>query len=91
MTGQDFFALSSALEEIKGWIALYNIELEINKDVEIQPSDKEESFLKVEIDGYEIELKVKDSYVYINYSDTSSFELLSETEFWKQMYFVSNS
>ena len=73
MTGQDFYALSSAIEEIKGWIAPYNIELEINKDVEIQPSDKEES------------------YVYINYSDTSSFELLSETEFWKQMYFVSNS
>lgn len=74
MTGQDFLALSSAIEEIKVWIA--------------PSSDKEESFLKVQIDGYEIELKVKDSYVYINYSDTSSFELLSETEFWKQLYFA---
>lgn len=91
MTGQDFYALSSAIEEIKGWIAPYNIELEINEDVEIQPSSKEESYLKIEIDGYKLELMVKDSYVYINHSDTSCFELLSETEFWKQMYFVSNS
>ena len=91
MTGQDFLALSNAIEEIKSWIESYSIELEINEDVEIQFSDKGESFLKIEIDGYKLELMVKDSYVYINRSDTSCFELLSEEEFWKQMYFASNS
>ena len=91
MTGQDFLALSNAIEEIKSWIKSYSIELEINEDVEIQPSSKEESYLKIEIDGYKLELMVKDSYVYINHSDTSCFELLSEEEFWKQMYFASNS
>lgn len=91
MTGQDFLALSNAVEEIKSWIEPYSIELEVNEDVEMQSSSKEESYLKIEIDGYKLELMVKDSYVYINHSDTSSFELLSETEFWKQMYFVRNS
>ena len=61
MTGQDFLALSNAIEEIKSWIESYSIELEINEDVEIQFSDKEESFLKIEIDGYKLELMVKDS------------------------------
>jgi len=91
MTGQDFLALSNTVEEIKSWIEPYSIELEINEDVEIQSSNKEESYLKIEIDGYKLELMVKDSYVYINHSDTSCFELLSEAEFWKQMYFASNS
>ena len=91
MTGQDFLTLSNAVEEIKSWIEPYSIELEINEDVEIQSSDKEESFLKIEIDGYKLELMVKDSYVYINRLDASCFELLSEEEFWKQMYFASNS
>ena len=91
MTGQDFLALSNTVEEIKSWIEPYSIELEINEDVEIQSSSKEESYLKIEIDGYKLELMVKDSYVYINHSDTSCFELLSEAEFWKQMYFASNS
>nr|DAN32635.1 MAG TPA: hypothetical protein [Caudoviricetes sp.] len=91
MTGQDFLALSNTVEEIKSWIEPYNIELEINEDVEIQSSSKEESYLKIEIDGYKLELMVKDSYVYINHSDTSCFELLSEAKFWKQMYFASNS
>ena len=91
MTGQDFLALSSAIEEIKSWIEPHSIELKIDEDTEIQSSSKEESFLKIEIDGYKLELMVKDSYVYINHSDTSCFELLSEEEFWKQMYFASNS
>ena len=91
MTGQDFLALSSAVEEIKSWIEPHSIELKIDEDTEIQSSSKEESYLKIEIDGYKLELMVKDSYVYINHSDTSCFELLSETEFWKQMYFASNS
>ena len=91
MTGQDFFFFLYAVEEIKSWIEPYSIELEINEDVEIQSSDKEESFLKIEIDGYKLELMVKDSYVYINRLDASCFELLSEEEFWKQMYFASNS
>ena len=91
MTGQDFLALSNTVEEIKSWIEPYSIELEINEDVEIQSSSKEESYLKIEIDGYKLELMVNDSYVYINHSDTSCFELLSEAEVWKQMYFASNS
>ena len=91
MTGQDFLALSSAIEEIKSWIEPHSIELKIDEDTEIQSSSKEESYLKIEIDGYKLELMVKDSYVYINHSDTSCFELLSEEEFWKQMYFASNS
>lgn len=91
MTGQDFLALSNAVEEIKSWIEPHSIELKIDEDTEIQSSSKEESYLKIEIDGYKLELMVKDSYIYINHSDTSCFELLSEAEFWKQMYFVSNS
>ena len=54
MTGQDFLALSNAIEEIKSWIEPYSIELEINEDVEIKPSSKEESYLKIEIDCYKL-------------------------------------